>query len=115
MLIVFNKSKIYSYIISLGTVAVLFVMAFVITTGNPAIQTSASTKELPIYSVNTQEKKVALTINCAWNADDVDQILGTLKKHNTKVTFFMVGDWVDKYRRGSKKNCRSGARNRQPF
>ena len=29
MFIVFNKEKIYSYLISLGTVIVLFVMAFI--------------------------------------------------------------------------------------
>ncbi len=33
-----------------------------------SIQTSASTKKLlPIYSVETEEKKVSLTINCAWS------------------------------------------------
>ena len=66
MFIVFNKAKINSYLISLGTVIVLFVMAFMIT-NNDTIETSASTKELPIYSVNTKEKKVAFTMNCAWS------------------------------------------------
>lgn len=66
MFIVFNKAKINSYLISLGTVIVLFVMAFIIT-NNDTIETSASTKELPIYSVNTKEKKVAFTMNCAWS------------------------------------------------
>lgn len=65
MFIVFNKAKINSYLISFGTVILLFVMAFVIT-GNETIQTAASTKELPIYSVDTKEKQVAFTMNCAW-------------------------------------------------
>ena len=38
-------------------------------------------------------------------------ILETLNKQNVKVTFFMVGEWVDKYRKTSKGNSRSGARN----
>lgn len=66
MFIVFNKAKINSYLISLGTVIVLFVMAFMIT-NNDTIETSASTRELPIYSVDTKEKKVAFTMNCAWS------------------------------------------------
>lgn len=66
MFIVFNKSKIRSYLISLGTVVILFVMAFTITKNDTSIQTSASTKELPIYSVDTSKKEVAFTMNCAW-------------------------------------------------
>ncbi len=65
MFIVFNKSKINSYLVSLSTVIILFVMAFVITDNN-TIETSTTTKELPIYNVQTNEKKVAFTMNCAW-------------------------------------------------
>ena len=54
-------------------------------------------KQYPIYNVETNEKKVAFTMNCAWNADDIDSILQTLKENNTKITFFMVGDWIDKF------------------
>ncbi len=34
--------------------------------------------------------------NCAWSADDIDDILETLKSNEVKITFFMVGEWVDK-------------------
>ena len=63
---------------------------------------------LPIYSVDTEEKKVSLTINCAWNADDIDRILEILNQNNTKITFFMVGDWIDKYPEAVKKIYESG-------
>ena len=66
MLIVFNKSKINSYLISLCTVIILFGMAFVMTINQRSVETSVSTKELPIYNVATEEKKVAFTMNCAW-------------------------------------------------
>lgn len=105
MFIIFNKEKINSYLISLGTVVVLFVMAFMMTL-NGTIETSASTKELPIYNVATEEKQVAFTMNCAWNADDIDSILDTLSKYKIHITFFMVGDFVQKYRRSSKENFR---------
>ena len=35
--------------------------------------------------------------NCYWNADDVDKILNILEQNNVKITFFMVGDWIDKF------------------
>lgn len=107
MFIVFNKDKICSYLISLGTVIILFVMAFMMTT-NDAIETSASTRELPIYNVATKDKKIAFTMNCAWNADDIDSILDTLSKHNLHITFFMVGDFVNKYPEAVKKIADSG-------
>ncbi len=37
MLVIFNKEKIYSYLISLGTVMILFVMAIAITNKNEKI------------------------------------------------------------------------------
>ena len=66
MFIVLNRQKIYSYIISIATVCMLFVIAGNINTGKNAITTSATTRQLPIYNVITDEKKVALTMNCAW-------------------------------------------------
>lgn len=61
------------------------------------VQVSASRKELPIYGVNTAEKKVALSFDAAWGNEDTQIILDILKKHDVKVTFFMTGGWVEKY------------------
>lgn len=54
-------------------------------------------KELPIYSVDTEEKKVALSFDAAWGNEDTQQILDTLEKYNVKVTFFMTGGWVENF------------------
>ena len=107
MFIVFNKDKINSYLISLGTVVILFVMSFMIT-GEQTVQTAVATKELPIYNVETKEKKIAFTMNCAWEADDIEKILETLSKHNTHITFFMVGDFVNRYPEAVKKIAEAG-------
>ena len=98
MFIVFNKEKIFSYAVAVSTIIVLFFMAStIINNKDKIIATSASSKQLPIYSVETNEKQVALTMNCAWNADDIDSILDTLSKNKVHITFFMVGDWIDKF------------------
>ena len=47
-------------------------------------------------------------MNCAWNADDIDSILETLKNNDVHITFFMVGDWVDKYPEAVKKIYEAG-------
>lgn len=46
--------------------------------------------------------------NCDWNADDIDQILEVLKQNDTKITFFMVGDWIDKFPEAVKKVYEDG-------
>ena len=51
-------------------------------------------RELPIYCVDTTEKKVALSFDAAWGAEDFPRIMDTLDKHKVKVTFFMTGGWV---------------------
>lgn len=54
-------------------------------------------KELPIYSVDRTDKKIALTIDAAWEDDKTPFILETLKKYNVKATFFLCGFWAEKY------------------
>ena len=110
MFFVFRKDKIYAYLVSILTVILLFYAASNINfISGKAIETSAnSEKLLPIYKVKTEEKKVALTMNCAWNADDIDKILEILEQNNIKITFFMVGDWIDKFPDYVKKISEAG-------
>lgn len=110
MFFVFNKQKIYTYVVSLVTVVFLFCVASSLNQSNQnTVQTSAtSQKRIPIYNVETTENKVALTMNCAWNADDIDSILETLKNNDTKITFFMVGDWIEKFPDSVKKISEAG-------
>lgn len=106
---VFNKDKIMSYVVTIFTVVVLFLTASTFGETEEIIETSANIgKLLPIYSVDTNESKVSITINCAWNADDIDMILETLKNQDVKATFFMVGDWVEKYGDSVKKIFNEG-------
>lgn len=62
-----------------------------------------SNRKLPIYYVKTEEKKIALTFDCAWGVDYTDELLKILKEENVSVTFFMVKFWVEKYPEYVKK------------
>jgi polysaccharide deacetylase family sporulation protein PdaB len=53
-------------------------------------------RQVPIYSVDTDEKLAAVTFDCAWGADDIPRILDTLKEADIRATFFMVGQWAEK-------------------
>lgn len=67
MFLVFNKEKIFAYLVSVITVVVLFFVANSIYNNNESISTSAGvTSNLPIYNVETETNNVSLTINCAW-------------------------------------------------
>lgn len=70
--------------------------------------TEESKRKIPIYSVKTEENKVALSFDAAWGADDTDSLLATLEKHNVKATFFLVGDWVRKYPEEVKRIAAAG-------
>lgn len=52
---------------------------------------------VPIYSVDTEEKKVAISFDTAWGADKTEGILEILKEYKVNATFFMVGFWVEDY------------------
>lgn len=106
MFLVFNKEKIQTYFVSILTVGVLIIIANMSTA--QILPTSSSERVLPIYKVKTEENKVALTMNCAWSADDIDRILETLEKNEVKITFFIVGEWAEKYPEAVKKIYEAG-------
>lgn len=54
-------------------------------------------REIPIYNVDRDDNKIALTFDCAWNDDDIDSILDTLDEYNCRATFFVLGSWAEKY------------------
>ena len=57
----------------------------------------SSSRSLPIYSVETEEKKIAISFDCAWGVDYTDQLLETMEKNDIRCTFFAVQFWVEKY------------------
>mgnify|MGYP005768553859 FL=1 len=73
-----------------------------------AVSAQPSKKNLPIYCVNTDEKKVAISFDAAWGADDTDELLTILKNNDVKATFFLCGYWVDKYPEEVKRIYEAG-------
>ncbi len=67
------------------------------------VQAAEAKRKLPIYCVQRQDKKVALTFDAAWGNEDTEQLIDILAEHNAKATFFVVGEWVDKYPQSVKQ------------
>lgn len=53
--------------------------------------------EKPIYSVDTEEKKIAISFDAAWGADKTRQIMDICESYGVNATFFLVGFWIEKY------------------
>ena len=72
--------------------SVSFICALTVT--QVGVTANTAERKLPIYCVQTDEKKIAVTFDAAWSAEDTNKLLEILKKHNAKATIFVVGDWV---------------------
>ncbi|MEG1710573.1 MAG: polysaccharide deacetylase family protein [Clostridia bacterium] len=67
-----------------------------------------ATRKTPIYSVDTCDKKVAITFDAAYGADKTVEIMDICDSFNIKATFFLVGFWVEKYPDITKLICQRG-------
>ncbi|UNC93798.1 polysaccharide deacetylase family sporulation protein PdaB [Candidatus Contubernalis alkalaceticus] len=52
---------------------------------------------VPIYYVETPEKKVAISFDACWGAEYTPKILEVLRENDLKTTFFLTGFWLEKY------------------
>lgn len=61
------------------------------------VSTTQGSRELPIYCVQTDQKKIALTFDAAWGNEDTADLLSILARNQIHATFFLTGSWVDAY------------------
>ena len=65
---------------------------------SPRVVGAAATERvLPVYSVERDGRYVSLTFDAAWGNEDTQTLIDILGRYGVKATFFVVGDWVDKY------------------
>ena len=61
------------------------------------VDASASQRQLPIYCVQRDQKLASVSFDAAWGNEDTQQLIDILGRYQVKATFFVVGDWADKY------------------
>lgn len=69
---------------------------------------STANKKLPIYCVDTKEKKIAITFDTTWPENNIEEILKILDKYNAKATFYVVGLWIDDFPKEVKEIDKKG-------
>ena len=62
-----------------------------------AVGASATARQLPIYCVQRDQKLVSVSFDAAWGNEDTQQLIDILGQYGVKATFFVVGEWADKY------------------
>ena len=81
----------------------LAVMVLMREVGAYAVNAMTKARSLPIYSVAREEKKIAISFDCAWGTEHTDAILKALDQNDVRCTFFMVEFWTEKYPEYVKK------------
>lgn len=107
MKVLFIKRKVVGFGILMLIIASLLMVKFD-GTSLAQVYFNQGYKLYPIYRVDTDEKKVAITFDAAWGADKTEQILEVLDEFNVKATFFLVGMWVEKYESETLKIFEAG-------
>ncbi|WP_328419652.1 polysaccharide deacetylase family protein [Streptomyces sp. NBC_00443] len=59
-------------------------------------------------AIRTDERVVAVTFNAAWNDAGLAGILGDLERRHTPATFFLTGDFADRYPEVVKRIAAAG-------
>ena len=79
-------------------IAAVLVIAIIAAVQVPSFVTAATTtRQLPIYSVEREGKHISLSFDAAWGNEDTQTLIDILAEYDVKVTFFVVGDWAEKY------------------
>lgn len=81
-------SSLIVFVLMIGTIVGLVY-------GMKYIYVAKDNSKIPIYKVDTEDKKIALTFDVAWGTEKMDYIIETLEKHDVESTFFLVGSWID--------------------
>lgn len=76
---------------------ILGVVVFYSTGVGQAVLASSTNRQLPIYCVQKDSRVTSLSFDAAWGNEDTQQLIDILGKYNIRATFFVVGEWVDKY------------------
>ncbi len=50
---------------------------------------------VPVYKVERDDNKIALTIDGAWGSAKTEELLALMKKYDVKTSFFFAGRWLE--------------------
>ena len=68
----------------------------------------SGSRALPIYSVERDDNKIAISFDCAWGTEYTDAILNHLAENKVRATFFTVQFWAEEHADYLKKISDAG-------
>lgn len=88
-LFVFRRLSVFSLVVLLAVYAGMDT--------DRGVMAAVTTRELPVYNVDTQEKVVSISFDAAWGRANTQGILDILDRYGVKTTFFLVGFWAEEH------------------
>ena len=80
-----------------GALLMLLALCGVYALGADSMRVAAGKRELPIYCVERDDNKIAISFDAAWGGDQTMEILNILDAYGVKTTFFLVDIWSEKF------------------
>ena len=99
MKVLFISKKI---LLSYVTISFIIVSIFYVSSLKLLPSSTADNRLIPIYSVDRDDNRIAITFDVAWDDKDTVAIMNILNKYNVKASFFIVGEWLEKYPESAK-------------
>ena len=62
-----------------------------------SVGTQATERQLPVYCVERGDNKISLTFDVAWENSNTQELIDILDEYDARATFFVTGDWCDRY------------------
>jgi polysaccharide deacetylase family sporulation protein PdaB len=85
-------------VIAAALAVVFFLIGIVASLRSPqTVATLASERLVPVYEVDRDDNKIAISFDAAWGSEKTMEILDILDDYGVKTTFFLVGFWIDAY------------------
>lgn len=89
--------RVFSHSMAVCLSCLLFAMSVFYVAQVDSVTVAAGKRELPIYFVERQDNKIAISFDAAWGGDKTEQILDTLDEFGVRTTFFLVDIWTERF------------------
>lgn len=94
---IFFTSRRLAAVLAVCVLVFVFLLGVMANEVQDRLITVTSSRLVPIYKVDTPEKKVAITIDGVWGAELTPKLLDLFAKHKIHITFFFGGYWLEKH------------------
>ena len=90
-------------VLSAAAAALIIILAVI-----GSVTASADKGRTPIYCVDRNDNKIALTFDCAWGNSNTQELLDILSEAGAKATFFVTGEFCDSFPEDVKRFSAAG-------